>query len=335
MNRRLRQFISGFLLVCVLALAAPFSGMESWASSGKISFSDPSAMVGNQVTVNVKVTATEGALGGADIMLAYDPSVLEFVSGTNANGGAGSIRLIGTMDSDNTTSFSYTLTFKTLQAGNTGITVANYEVYDKDLQAMTMSHVGSSSVKVTPLATYSSEAALSSLQISPGELTPAFSPDVTSYTASVAGDVDKIAVSAAPKDSKAKVVINGSSDLKVGENTVVCKVTAEDGQTVKNYTITVTKAEGPLEPEAPVVGDLTATVGDQQLSVASAFDETLLPEGTVRLPIENFPLLWSCYMYERSEGIPPIAQRLKEAIIAFRNDHQRQVAALITPTAAP
>ena len=200
MNRRLRQFISGFLLVCVLALAAPFSGMESWASSGKISFSDPSAMVGNQVTVNVKVTATEGALGGADIMLAYDPSVLEFVSGTNANGGAGSIRLIGTMDSDNTTSFSYTLTFKTLQAGNTGITVANYEVYDKDLQAMTMSHVGSSSVKVTPLATYSSEAALSSLQISPGELTPAFSPDVTSYTASVAGDVDKIAVSAAPKD---------------------------------------------------------------------------------------------------------------------------------------
>ena len=279
MNRRLRQFISGFLLVCVLALAAPFSGMESWASSGKISFSDPSAMVGNQVTVNVKVTATEGALGGADIMLAYDPSVLEFVSGTNANGGAGSIRLIGTMDSDNTTSFSYTLTFKTLQAGNTGITVANYEGYDKDLQAMTMSHVGSSSVKVTPLATYSSEAALSSLQISPGELTPAFSPDVTSYTANVAGDVDKIAVSAAPKDSKAKVVINGSSDLKVGENTVVCKVTAEDGQTVKNYTITVTKAEGPLEPEAPVVGDLTATVGDQQLSVASAFDETLLPEG--------------------------------------------------------
>ena len=55
----------------------------------------------------------------------------------------------------------------------------------------------------------------------------------------------------------------------------------------------------------------------------------------MRLPIENFPLLWSCYMYERSEGIPPIAQRLKEAIIAFRNDHQRQVAALITPTAAP
>ena len=205
------------------------------------------------------------------------------------------------MDSDNTTSFSYTLTFKTLQAGNTGITVANYEVYDKDLQAMTMSHVGSSSVKVTPLATYSSEAALSSLQISPGELTPAFSPDVTSYTANVAGDVDKIAVSAAPKDSKAKVVINGSSDLKVGENTVVCKVTAEDGQTVKNYTITVTKAEGPLEPEAPVVGDLTATVGDQQLScspyvsihvteksvvILAPDDTVVIPEGFAESTIE-------------------------------------------------
>lgn len=63
--------------------------------------------------------------------------------------------------------------------------------------------------------------------------------------------------------------------------------------------------------------------------------ETLLPEGTVRLPIENFPLLWSCYMYERSEGIPPIAQRLKEAIIAFRNDHQRQVARADYPHRRP
>lgn len=285
MSRRLRQIIAGWVMALALAAAVPLGGMTAMASSAKISFSDPSATVGNQVTVNVKVTATDGALGGADIMLSYDPAMLEFVGGANANGGAGSIKLLGTMDSDNTTAFSYSLTFKTLQAGDTGISVASYEVYDKDTQPMTMTHVGSSSVKVKPLATYSSEAALSSLEVSPGALSPAFSPDVTEYSVNVGGDVDKIAVSANPKDGKAKVVINGSSGLKVGDNTVVCKVTAEDGQTVKSYTIHVTKAEAPLETgtegsgEAPVTGDLTVSVGDQQYSVAVSFDETTLPEG--------------------------------------------------------
>ncbi len=59
--------------------------------------------------------------------------------------------------------------------------------------------------------------------------------------------------------------------------------------------------------------------------------ESLLPEGTVRLPIENFPVLWSCYMYERSEGISQVAKALKDAIIAFRNEHQRQARVIPEP----
>ena len=53
---------------------------------------------------------------------------------------------------------------------------------------------------------------------------------MTSYTAQVGASVDKLAVSASAKDSKAKVLVSGDSGLKVGANTVVCKVTAEDGQ---------------------------------------------------------------------------------------------------------
>ena len=89
-------------------------------------------------------------------MLSYDQAYIEFVSGNNANGGAGSVRLVGTMDSSTTTEFSYTLKFKAVQAGNTTISVASHEIYDSDTQAVNVSKVGSSAVKVKAPATYSS-----------------------------------------------------------------------------------------------------------------------------------------------------------------------------------
>ena len=64
------------------------------------------------------------------------------------------------------------------------------------------------------------------------------------YTATVGGSVDKIIVSAPSSDSKARVVISGNDNLQNGENEILCKVTAEDGETVKTYRIKVTKTEG-------------------------------------------------------------------------------------------
>lgn len=294
MRGKLKKWTAGLMTVMMALIMIPLYSQDAYGAEAKISFSDPSAMVGNNVTVTMSITATDGALGGADVTLTYDASVLEFVGGDNASGGAGAIHLIGTMDSDNTTSFKYSLKFKTLQAGNTAVSVSNYEIYDKDVQPVTLSHVGNSNVTVTPPATYSSEASLGSLKIAPGSLSPAFSPSVTSYSANVGGDVNKIAIDAIAKDGKAKVVISGSSNLKVGENKVVCKVTAEDGQTVKTYTILVSKAEAAEttaptessdagtdggETNAAVVGDLKATVDGVEYSVASSFDESTLPEG--------------------------------------------------------
>jgi len=68
---------------------------------------------------------------------------------------------------------------------------------------------GTASVKVKAPATSSAEAALSSLKISPGTLSPAFSPNVTSYTAQVGASVDKLAVSASAKDSEGESPCRG------------------------------------------------------------------------------------------------------------------------------
>ena len=193
------------------------------------------------------------------------------------------------MDSASTKSFDFNLKFKAVQAGSTQISVSSSEFYDSDMQAMTMSHSGSSSVQVQAPASYSSEASLASLKISPGGISPAFSPDVTSYTASVGADVSKIAVSAERKDPKSKLVVSGDSNLQPGENKVVCKVTAEDGKTVKNYTITVTRAaagetqapskSGEEETQAAVLGELKTEIEGKEYLVAASFDQSLLPAG--------------------------------------------------------
>ena len=288
MNRTIRNFFICMAAAFMMALA-PFQAETALAATAKITFNDPKPQVGTEFTVTVKAATADGNLGGADIVLSYDPAVIEFVSGNNANGGAGTVRLVGTMDSASTKSFDFSLKFKAVQAGSTKISVSSSEFYDSDMQAMTVSHSGSSSVQIQAPATYSSEASLTSLKVSPGGISPAFSPDVTSYTASVGADVSKIAVSAERKDPKAKLVVSGDSNLQPGENKVVCKVTAEDGKTVKSYTITVTRAvsgeteapseSGTEETQPAVMGELKAEIEGEEYLVAASFDQSLLPAG--------------------------------------------------------
>lgn len=98
--KRFKNIILGILAAGMLTVAAPVGGISAYASSAKISFSDPSATVGQEFSVNVKISSQDGNLGASDVVLSYDPSVIEFVSGNNASGGAGSVRLVGTMDSN-------------------------------------------------------------------------------------------------------------------------------------------------------------------------------------------------------------------------------------------
>lgn len=286
MKIKLKRLMAGLMLVCMLAVMGPFGQMVSWAANTRIAFSDPSVMVGNEVTVTMKITS-DSALGKADVMLAYDSAALEFISGNGANGGAGALKLQDTTDAADQKSFSFTLKFKALKAGNTQISVTSQEIYDADSQIVTVDKQGGSTVKVTSPASSSKDAALKSLKISPGELTPEFSPEVDSYTASVDGSTADLVVNAVAANAGASVTLQGDKGLKAGENQVVVNVTAEDGQTVKNYTIVVTKAEGgettPGGSNGADVsaefGDAAVTVNGTEYKVAASFDESALPEG--------------------------------------------------------
>ena len=286
MNRKIRKLTAGLLAFAMLFAVFAARPMAAFAATGQITFSDPTATVGNQVTVSMRISS-DSALGASDVMLNYDSSALEFVSGTNANGGAGSIRVVGSMEEANQTDFRFTLTFRALKAGTSSISVASYEVYDADSQTVSLSHVGTSAVQVSAPSTYSSDASLSSLTVSPGELSPAFSPDVTEYSVTVPGDVDRLTISAPAADDGATVSINGNENLQMGENTVTCQVTAEDGETTRTYTLTVTKTDEASSEDgteasvdAGAVGSgVQVTVDEGTWQVAESFDAAALPSG--------------------------------------------------------
>ena len=103
------------------------------------------------------------------------------------------------------------------------------------------------------------DATLSGLALS--GVTLAFAPATTEYTASVAHGVTQTTVAPTVNDGGATYAVkidgvtdaNGVIPLVVGGNVITIEVTAEDGNTVKTYKVTVTRA-------APTVPGPAATV---------------------------------------------------------------------------
>ena len=104
---------------------------------------------------------------------------------------------------------------------------------------------GSSSSGNTTTQTASTNANLKELHLNVEGLSPAFQKTITKYNLIVGDNVNQITVNAIPEDTKAKVQVTGNTNLKAGVNEIRITVTAEDGKTVKNYTIEVTKTQNP------------------------------------------------------------------------------------------
>ncbi len=288
MNKKIKQM--GFRLLAAILMAAALS-FQSLAATARIAFSDPSTQVGQEVSVTMKFTSTSGdMLGDTDVMLSYDATALEFLSGSgNVSGGTGAIRVKSAPAG--ATEAVTELKFKALKAGTTTISVSSWEGYDNNGQTLTVEREGTSTVTIKGLETSSTDATLKSLQVSPGTLTPAFTPTQETYTVAVGLDVDKLTVSAEANNDHAVVTVEGGTELKEGQNTVVCKVTAEDGTTVKNYTLTVNKsaagegtgnedpngtgAGGAQQPEVLAELDVTA----KKIRVTALPDGVEVPEG--------------------------------------------------------
>lgn len=101
---------------------------------------------------------------------------------------------------------------------------------------------------------------LKNIAFSKGTITPAFAPNILSYTMNVASQVDSIDVQPMAEFNKATMKVNGNDvvsgnneaiPLSYGATTITIEVTAEDGITKKVYTVTVNRANpDPLDSNA-------------------------------------------------------------------------------------
>ena len=176
----------------------------------------------------------------------------------------------------NTSPHTLTATFKVA-----GTTPANTVITFGAIQNNGAPRSGGMTITVGGTATTSTDATLSGLELedtsddSTIAISPTFASNVTSYTASVANDVDEILVDPTTNDGNATVEFLNASDndindadsteeghqvaLAVGANTIKVKVTAEDTMTTQTYTVTVTRA--PASAPMPSGRTLVSTLG--------------------------------------------------------------------------
>ena len=131
------------ILICLIL--GMFFAFSSFAADGQLSFSDPSGNVGDSITLNLKVRS-DTALSRADISLRYDGNALQFVSGTNTDGGAGTLRVHGSGEQGENNTLAFTLQFKILSARTSTVSVEKQEVYTEDESLLNLTHVGTATV---------------------------------------------------------------------------------------------------------------------------------------------------------------------------------------------
>ena len=288
----LRKIILNLAFILVLGIGVSLNSnfvMQAYALDTRIAFSDPSVIEGNEVTVVLKISSLEGGdLGNANLMLKYDNSYLEFISGNNAEGGAGAIKI--SAGEDGKQEWVYNLRFKALKAGETNIEVSSDEIYDVNGKSATISKKGSSKVTIAAGASTSTNANLSSLSVSEGALEPEFNPDTTEYTMNVGADINSINISAVAAEANSSVEISGNENLVEGENKVNINVKAADGSTSKSYTITVMKAvtsESQASTESETEKSLAEiTVSSKTIHVIDLDSGVKIPENMVENSIE-------------------------------------------------
>ena len=247
-------------VMAVLLVPLPTYAKET----AKISVGSGSCDIGDEVTISVSVSSSVD-IYMCDIWLSYDSGVLQPVSGYSGGGG-GSVRLLST----DSTSFS--VRFKAVSAGSSSISVStsNTIISSADEDYMAVS-AGSGSVTVKAPVSYSTDNTLASLDISPGVLSPAFSPNVTSYTTTVGSDCSQLVVSAVANDENASVSVRGTR-MDPGSNTTTITVTAQDGSK-KVYTISTTKDDSAAATTKADEQE-TTKAGEQETTTVSSEEPT-------------------------------------------------------------
>lgn len=280
MKTIVKRIIPFIITLCVVISAVTITAS---AASSSIAFSKSKLEVGGTLTVTARFsTSSNDPMYGLECYIVYDPEILQYVSGDNCSLlSKGKIKVI--QMSDGKTNLSQNVKFKAVKAGSSVVSVESIVYPDKDDVERS---IKASSAKVTvtnPSAAASSNANLKGITVSDGTLTPKFDPNVTSYSVTVGNSVTELWVSVSKADSKATYTVEGSREMKVGNNVRTIIVTAENGKT-KSYTINITRLdETGNVPEnqidEPVNNVIQVMADGQTMYIQENFATDSLPNG--------------------------------------------------------
>lgn len=252
-KRKLSIFHIGFMGIFVALLFSSLYPTISYATSASMTFKTDKKSITKGEKFNVGLyVESDSYVGDFEAYISYDPEVLEFnPEASFIAGGDGLIKITdnNVMEGDNNR--KYVINFTALEVGSSDI-----KIYDKPVifdfetgQTMSISN-SPLTIEIVATKTASNNANLSSLKISPSILEQEFNKDVLEYTATVDSDITKLVINAITEDEKAIVLIEGDTNLMVGNNIITIVVKAESKET-KKYKITVNRKEGTTE----VIGD--------------------------------------------------------------------------------
>ncbi|MCQ2454620.1 MAG: cadherin-like beta sandwich domain-containing protein [Clostridia bacterium] len=216
------------VIIAVLMLL-PILSVTAFADSASITVSALNVTLGNTVTVNVNYSSSL-SLYSSTGSLTFNSSVLKYVSGGSSVSGS-TVYLYKDHNGERKT--SYTVTFKAIDEGTSSLSA-----YVEGSDGSKKGKASASRVITVSRPAPSSNANLSYLSIKGASISPSFSPYVTTYSASVANDIDTISISASVANGKATLMGIGDKHLDEGNNSFTITVTAASGAK-KSYTLNV------------------------------------------------------------------------------------------------
>lgn len=289
---KIKAIICALLTFILLTVTLVIPANADLSANSYISVSESKVSVGDTLTVSVNIVGQGGNVGSIDGTLTYHQDVVEFVSAENANGADGTLR-ISAYDATNTDSnMLIVMTFKAIGTGDTYFSFSPNEVTDTEENYMSCTE--SSELLTVINEELSDNANLHSISLSAGSLSPSFSSDTQNYEVYVANSTDEVVVSAIAQDDDAKVEISGEDYLSVGSNERVITVTAANGSSTKQYTVTLYRSQAQevsSEAESNDESDVSSQtssgedeklivkIGSKSYTIINEFDKKIIPKG--------------------------------------------------------
>ncbi len=125
MKKRVNRWIVMIAAVCAMLL---FPVMTGYAADGTLMLSDPEGSVGGDIPLSIRVDGGGQPIGDVNVTLNYDTAMLEFVNGTNAEGGEGTVNL-SISGTGAETELVFNLMFRGVAEGTSTISVAESTAY--------------------------------------------------------------------------------------------------------------------------------------------------------------------------------------------------------------